>query len=269
MTKPIENALTPAYNPNEIPEGELDRIPRALAWRVSDVEPGYRIDAHKHRRAQMLYASEGVMTVTTEHGVWVVPPHRAVWVPEGTDHAVYANTTLSLRNLYIDRRQVPGLPTELCVVAVPRLLRELILEAVALPPLYDENDADGRLIAVILDRIRSLDVVPLHLPIPIGKGAGEVAQGIMDAPEDNRTLAQWARKLGISQRTLARRFQAETGMTFGQWRQQARLMEALRRLANGESVTTVALDLGYESQSAFIAMFRKALGKTPGKYFAN
>jgi len=217
----------------------------------------------------MLYASEGVMTVTTERGVWVVPPHRAVWVPEGRDHAVYANTALSLRNLYVDRRQTPGLPTELCVVAVPRLLRELILEAVTLPALYDEDSADGRLIAVILDRIRSLDVVPLHLPLPVGKDVAEISKGIIAAPEDTRTLADWAKLSGMSQRTLARRFQSETGMTFGQWRQQARLMEALRRLAIGESVTSVALDLGYESQSAFIAMFKKALGKTPGKYFAN
>ena len=236
---------------------------------MNDIEPGNAIATHKHLRAQMLYASAGVMTVTTDSGVWVVPPHRAVWVPEGRDHSVYANTALSLKNLYVDRRSVPGLPTELCVVTVPRLLRELILEAVILPPLYDETGPDGRMIAVILDRIRTLDVVPLHLPLPVGRGISRIAATILEKPENGRTLSDWAEHSGMSARTLARHFLAETGMTFGQWRQQARLMEALRRLAKGDSVTAVALDLGYESQSAFIAMFKKALGKTPGKYFAN
>lgn len=265
-----ENPISPGeYDPNLIPEGELDKIPRTLVWRLSEMDKGCEIPPHRHRRAQMLYASEGVMTVTTERGVWVVPPNRAVWVPGGRDHAVYANTALSLKNLYIDGRKVGGLPEELCVVAVPRLLRELILEAVTLSPLYDEAGADGRLASVILDRIRSLDVVPLHLPLPAGSGVSDVAAAILAHPEDGHTLETWASEYGMSARTLARRFQSETSMTFGQWRQQARLLEALRRLANGDSVTAVALDLGYESQSAFIAMFRKALGKTPGKYFSN
>ncbi len=254
---------------NAVPEGELDHIPRPLSWRISEIRSGCEIAAHKHRRAQMLYASDGVMTVTTQSGIWVVPPHRAVWVPEGRDHAVYANTTLSLKNLYIDGRRVPDLPNELCVVTVPRLLRELILETVDLPPLYDETGPDGRLVALVLDRIRSLDIIPLHLPLPIGKGIAEIAAAIIEAPDDNRTLNAWAQTSGMSARTLARRFQSQTGMTFGQWRQQARLLEALRRLADGDSVTTIALDLGYESQSAFIAMFKKALGKTPGKYFSD
>lgn len=265
MPKPTETI----QDPGDIPQGELDLIPRALAWRVSAMVPGTAIARHKHLRAQMLYASAGVMTVTTDGGVWVVPPHRAVWVPEGCEHAVYANTALSLKNLYLDPRRVPDLPTELCVVAVPGLLRELILEVVTLPALYDETGADGRMVMVILDRIRALDVVPLHLPLPVGRRVGQIAATLLRKPEDGRTLAEWADHAGISARTLARRFQAETGMTFGQWRQQARLLEALRRLANGDSVTVVALDLGYESQSAFIAMFKKALGKTPGKYFAD
>lgn len=252
-----------------IPESILDAIPRTMAWRVSELEPGSTITPHHHRRAQLLYASAGVMTVTTESGVWVVPPHRAVWVPHQREHEVQANTALSLRNLYIDTSKVSGLPNDLCVVAVPRLLRELILEVVTLPVMYDEQGAGNRLVDVILDRIKSLDVIPLHLPLPTSRTTVRVATAITDNPADNRSIDGWASYVGTSGRTLARRFIQETGMSFGQWRQQARLLEAMRLLADGVSVTTVAMDLGYSNQSAFIAMFRKAVGKTPGKYFGS
>ncbi len=246
----------------------LDAIPRMLTWRQSERPAGSSVELHQHQRAQLLYASTGVMTVTTEGGIWVVPPHRAVWVPPTKDHAVLANTAISLRNLYINSQQVSGLPTELCVVAVPRLLRELILEVINLPVLYDEQGAEGRLVNVILDRIKSLDVVPLHLPLPTTSTTGQIAEIIQQKPADNRSIEDWASQVGTSGRTLARRFVRETGMSFGQWRQQARLLEAMRLLADGVPVTTVAMELGYGNQSAFIAMFKKAVGKTPGKYFA-
>ncbi len=247
----------------------LDTIPRAVTWRSSDLTAGHLISPHNHARAQLLYAISGVMTVSTDNGIWVVPPHRAVWVPQGRDHGIRANTALSLRNLYFHPREISNLPDELCVVAVPGLLRELILEMFALPALYDEQGADGRLVQVIIDRIRALDAVPLHLPLPASSAASRVAQAVTNDPADSRSIEDWAVYAGTTGRTLARRFLHETGMSFGQWRQQARLLEAMRLLADGVPVTTVAMDLGYSSQSAFIAMFRKALGKTPGKYFAS
>ena len=262
MTNPQLTDYSPMSN------SELDAIPRTMAWRISELEPGTTVEMHRHRRAQLLYACAGVMTVTTRSGIWVVPPHRAVWVPEKRDHAVHANTTLSLRNLYINTSQVPGLPEDLCVVAVPGLLRELILEMVTTSAvLYDENGPEGRLVNVVLDRIKSLDIVPLHLPLPDNKSTGRIAKLMMENPADNRSIDEWASQIGASGRTLARRFISETGMSFGQWRQQARLLEAMRLLADGVPVTTVSLELGYGNQSAFIAMFKKAVGKTPGKYF--
>lgn len=239
-----------------------------MAWRVSELNAGSSIESHQHHHAQLLYACAGIMTVTTEGGIWVVPPHRAVWIPPTKDHAVHANTALSLRNLYINSAGISGLPGELCVVAVPRLLRELILEVIDLAVLYDEKGAGGRLVNVTLDRIKSLNVVPLHLPLPTSESTGRIATEITRNPADNRSIDAWALQIGTSGRTLARRFFEETGLSFGQWRQQARLLEAMRLLADGVAVTTVAMELGYGSQSAFINMFRKAVGKTPGKYFA-
>jgi AraC-like DNA-binding protein len=216
----------------------------------------------------LVYASRGVLTVTTDHGIWVVPPQRAVWVPAGVSHEVGTAGAASLCTLYIDRSAVAGLPEDCCVVAVSPLLREMILHAVTISDGYDRKSAEGRFIDVLLDQVRGLPVQPLHLPAPSDRRLQSIAHALTTTPADTRSLDTWAKTVGASARTLARLFVAETGMTFGQWRQQARLLEALRLLAAGQPVTTVALDLGYESQSAFIAMFKKALGTTPGRYFA-
>jgi AraC-like DNA-binding protein len=120
---------------------------------------------------------------------------------------------------------------------------------------------------VILDLVQTLKVTPLDLPIPRDDRLQKISGVLTENPEDNRTLEDWGKTVGATSRTLARLFRSETGMSFRQWRQQVRILEALRRLGREEPVTAVALDLGYDSPSAFIAMFRKALGRTPGQYF--
>ena len=120
---------------------------------------------------------------------------------------------------------------------------------------------------VILDLVQTLKIAPLDLPIPTDTRFKKISKTLTVNPGDNRTLEDWGKSVGATSRTLARLFQLETGMGFRQWRQQMRILESLRRLGREEQVTTVALDLGYDSPSAFIAMFRKVLGKTPGQYF--
>jgi AraC-like DNA-binding protein len=208
------------------------------------------------------------MTVETEVGVWIVPPLRAVWIPAYTHHQIHASGHVSMRTLYIQPEIDTGLPERCCVVSVTPLLRELILHAVAISPMYELNGPEERLMIVILDQIQAVDITPLELPIPKDERLRKVYQHLAARPEDNRTLTDWGKKVGATGRTLARRFRIETGMTFGQWRQQVRIMKALKRLAMNEPVTTVAIELGYDSPSAFILMFKKALGKTPGQYFA-
>jgi AraC-like DNA-binding protein len=265
QTKNIANQPTPS-----LPEllADIEDVPRPIVARAATYPSGHVIPPHQHRRAQLVYASAGVMTVTTERGVWVVPPQRAVWVPALMTHQIRASGPLAMRSLYIQSEATAELPSECCVVAVPPLLRELILYAVTRPRLYELGSADERLMSVILDQIRSLPVAPLHLPMPRDPRLQIITTALTANPDDTRPLAAWARAAGASARTLARLFVAETGMSFRHWRQQARLLEALRRLARREPVTMVALDLGYESPSAFIAMFKRAVGTTPGQYFA-
>lgn len=252
------------------PLAGVDQGPGPVVARERECPADHVIDWHTHQRAQLLYAVRGVMRVTTAAGVWVVPPQRAVWIPPGIEHHVRAQgTPLSLRSLYIDTSQRDGLPSACSVVTVSPLLRELVLAAMSIPPDPPANSASARLIAVLLDQIEILPAASLHLPVLKDKRLRALSDRLMDDPGDSRTLAEWSSELGASERTLARIFVRETGLTFGHWRQQVRLLDALARLARGDSVTEVAYDLGYASQSAFISMFKKALGKTPKKYFDN
>lgn len=268
MTKNIEKETSARID--AIPGVRLDAndVPRPVVVRTITLERGQSVPRHAHARAQLVYAAEGVVTVTTPNGVWVAPPSRAVWVAPDVEHSVRASSRAVMNNLFL----VPNLARRLalptcCVVAVPDLLRALLAHGARMPALYEETGPDGRIVEVIVDQIRILETQPLHLPAPGDPRLKAITDALIANPADKRTLTQWARVSGASVRTLARLFPRQTGMNFAQWRQQARLLEALRRLALRQPVTTVALDLGYDSPSAFIAIFKKAMGATPGKYF--
>ena len=246
---------------------QIEALPRPVAALANDYPDGHLIARHRHRRAQLVYAARGVMTVTAEAGAWVVPPQRAVWMPPGMMHQVQCAGELAMRSLFIEPAAAAGMGATCRVVNVTPLLRELILRAVDLPGLYDEDGPAGRLIALILDEVRNLETAPLHLPLPRDSRLARITEALLADPADGRSLDDWARTLGLSARTLARHFQREMGLGFAAWRQQARLLQAVARLAEGESVSSLAYDLGYDSPSAFIAMFRRALGVTPGRYF--
>lgn len=245
----------------------LEALPQSVVAYRRDLADGEVIPPHRHRRAQLVYASEGVMTVTTSGGAFVVPPQRAVWLPGGVEHRIEARGAVAMRTLYVEPDASPGLPAAVCVLHVTPLLRELIIAAVAAPHPFKPNSPEHRLMSVILDQIRVLPVAPLALPMPADRRLRRVAEGLLDDPADSRSLDQWARQVGASGRTLARLFGAETGMSFRAWRQQLRLLRALERLAAGDTVTVVAMDLGYDSPSAFTAMFRRNLGAAPTRYF--
>ena len=246
---------------------EITSVPRPIVAMAKDFPNGHRIPFHQHDRSQLLYASTGVMTVTTFKGIWVVPPLRAVWIPALTDHQIGCSGNLSMRTLYIIPEAASKLPQECCVVSVPPHLRELILHAVTLPHLYKLDSLEERIMNLILDLVQILKVAPLDLSMPTDARLKKISETLTLNPGDNRTLEEWGKSVGATDRTLARLFRFETGMSFRQWRQQMRILESLRRLGQEEQVSTIALDLGYNSPSAFIAMFKKALGKTPGQYF--
>jgi len=250
-------------HPSQVRDPSLPVLPLAQdSWKA------HVISWHSHFRGQLVYASLGVMTVRTEYGTWVVPPHQAVWVPPGLHHQVEAVGKVSKRFIYVHPDRAEKFPSTCCVLSVTTLMRELILRIIALADEDLREPRLARLIGVILDELEALKVEPLHLPLPRDSRLSVVSEALCDAPGDSRSLADWARQAGASERTLARLFTKETGMTFGAWRQRLRLHSAITRLAEGEPVTTVAYDLGYESPSAFIAMFKRTLGDTPSRYLS-
>jgi AraC-like DNA-binding protein len=176
---------------------------------------------------------------------------------------------VSLRSIYLDPARAPIAGTRCCVVQVSPLLRAAVLRAMDFPNPYPEQGPEARLAAVIFDEIRAAEVAPLHLPVPNDPRARRVALAFRDDPSDRRSRAAWARVGGTSERTLERLFDREVGTSFGKWQRQARLLAALEVLAAGESVTTAALEVGFQTPSAFITMFRRAMGTTPARYFAS
>jgi AraC-like DNA-binding protein len=231
-----------------------------------DFASGFEILPHHHERAQLIYATAGTMRVSTDDGVWVVPPQRALWMPAGVSHSIVMLGDTTMRTLYVRDDAAAAMPTVCRVLSISPLLRELIVRATELPVQYDETGPAGHVVALIVSELQGLQSLALQLPMPRDLRLRGLCQALLDAPGDQRPLDAWAATINTSARTLARRFARETGLSFGAWRQQARVLEAMGRLGGGAAVTEVAFDLGYESVSAFSAMFHRATGASPSQF---
>ncbi|AVT41691.1 AraC family transcriptional regulator [Plantactinospora sp. BB1] len=232
--------------------------------RTQRLASGGTIDAHRHDDHQIVYAGRGVLAVTTSAGSWVAPGTRAIWVPAGTVHAHRAHGELELHLVGLPATDNPlGLDTP-TVLAVGPLLRELIIAYTRTPD--DDSPERIRLRAVLLDQLRASPQQPLHLPTPASPLLRTLCDILRADPADSRTLAELGHQVGASDRTLSRLFRSDLNMTFPQWRTQLRLQHALVLLAEKTSVTTVAHQCGWSSTSAFIDVFRRAFGHTPGSY---
>nr|WP_294979037.1 helix-turn-helix transcriptional regulator [uncultured Pseudomonas sp.] len=251
-------------------EAELDhgdeRAASLVAAVALDFPDGHEVPAHSHRRAQLLYAVRGVLVVGSASGQWVVPDNRGLWIPAGVGHWTRMVGDVQVRTLYVEPDSAPHLPRNCCVLAVSPLLRELILAALTISGEVTPNSRDGRVLGLLLDELREEPVLPLHLPLPAHPRLRTLCQAIQHQPGEHAGLADWARQANVDSKTVQRWFLRETGLTFGQWRQQARLLAALERLALGDSVLSVALEVGYSTPSAFSAMFSRQFGRPPSDF---
>jgi len=232
-----------------------------------DYPAGHVIPPHSHPRSQLVYAIEGVLAVETAAGRWVVPPTRAVWLQAGVEHTIRTRGAVRMRSLFVNVDAIEGLPGSDCVIDVPPLLRELILAATLVPPDYPADSRDGRLMRFLLDELRALPVLPFHLPWPEDARIARVCRALTEDPAATVTAQLWAARLAMSPKTFHRHFLRSTGVSFGRWRQQARLLLALEALAQGLPVVRVAFDHGYESQSAFAAAFKRQFGVPPTAFY--
>lgn len=241
---------------------------RALVMRRTSYPKGHHIRPHWHSRAQFVYAVAGTMRVRTARHAWIVPPSRALWMPARTVHEIQMYGVVEMHSLYANSRAGSGMPADCAVLEVTPLARELIVRAAALPEAYDEGGDDGLLMKLLMAEIRRLPRSALDLPLPESGDLLRLCERILADLSTRRPGAEDASEMRTSTRTLYRRFLGETGISFARWKQQARLLESIRRLAGGVPVTTVAIDLGYESPSAFSTMFRRALGVPPRGFAA-
>ncbi|UVA81184.1 HTH-type transcriptional regulator NimR [Pandoraea commovens] len=242
-------------------------IKRPVGGMARDLPDRYFIDHHEHVRGQLIYACSGSIIVTTAQGNWVVPPLRAVWVPPKVRHCMQAVGPIEMRTLYFDADHVPLRASDCCVISVSPLLRELIEAVTRIPVDYDMEGRDAAVVKLLYHEIRPLRIEPLHLPMPSDERIARICRWILSNPAEETSVAAWSQVVGASERTIIRLFPEQTGMTFTRWRQQARLLAAVQMLSAQRSVTDIASSLGYDSTSAFSAMFRKALGCTPTEFF--
>ncbi|CAL4869346.1 HTH-type transcriptional regulator NimR (plasmid) [Asticcacaulis sp. MM231] len=210
------------------------------------------------------------MSVITDQASFTIPPQRGVWIPAGIRHEAQCRGSVSLKTLYVEPEADTRMPKHCMSVKISGLLRELIIEAGSLPVEYNLDGREARIMALILDEIAeavSHRETPLNLPMPADPRLIRICRAIMTDPASEDDLDHWSEVACMGRRTLTRAFRRETGITFAEWRQQARLAEAVSMLAMGKPVTTVAYEVGYNSPSAFGTMFQRAFGTSPSQYF--
>ncbi|MGY4752976.1 AraC family transcriptional regulator [Pannonibacter sp. Q-1] len=243
-----------------------DVVPWGFAGALEALEHSQR---HSHRKGQLIYTARGVMNCEVDGAIWIAPSNCAVWIPSQLPHAVFGTGDVECFSFFIDERAAQRLPAHCCTVSVSPFLNELIRRASRIGVNYPAEGKDARLIAVFLDELADAPMENLRLPVPADPRLARLFGMMLDDIASRVSVGEWAGRVGMSERTLTRRLLNETGMSFGQLRRQMHIITSLRRLSAGETVQCVALDLGYDSASSFITMFRKAMGKAPLRYVAD
>jgi len=240
--------------------------PRPITLRVQSIAPRHSFPEHAHEWNQVVYAISGVLTVAVEGRTLVISPEQAVWLPTGLRHRVGSLLGAEFRSLWIADEVGIGLSDTPTVFGVSPLLRSLIIEAAAIEGRSDPDGYAGRVTTLILDQLRRAQPVPGALPWPRRGALVKLCEALYTNPSDPRGPEEWGRELGMSGRTLARRFDSEMGMSLRSWRRLLRLFKAIELLGGGVSVTRTAIELGYGSTSAFVYAFRTEMGCSPQAY---
>lgn len=253
-----------------VPLGDTDPFrpdrARPVRVRARTMRVDTHFEPHSHGWAQLAYCSSGVVQVSAERSTYIVPPSRAVWIAPGVRHSVHVLEEAELRTLYIDASATPAGWQHCRVLVVSPLLRELVQALEGSAPAQRE----ALLTALVLDELAQADTHALGVPLPDAHAGDKrlraLCEAVLRAPAERGSLAEWATHVGASERTLARLFRDELGISYPQWRQQAVLAHALPMLARGMPVSHVAAASGYASDSAFTAMFKAALGQPPSAF---
>lgn len=242
-----------------------ENTPRDVVALATPYADGAFLETHVHERAQFLYAIRGMMEVDTSDGKWLVLPYSGVWIPSLKPHSVRM-LNVSTHSLYI--KASVSLRHQHCeVLSVTPLMHALLLEAPNIPLLYEIGGRDDMLMQLLLHEVKLATPVSIHIPLPQDPKLLEQCQNFIRQPSIHVNAEDWALAHHKSLRTFSRFFVGQLGMTFGQWRQRVCLLSALLAMEKGNSITQIAFDLGYESSSAFSAMFKKNMQHSPRTLF--
>ncbi|MBC3479190.1 helix-turn-helix transcriptional regulator [Pseudomonas sp. SWRI59] len=244
----------------------FDRLPAPVYLRHDEFGADTHSAPHRHAWGQLNYAAHGVMHLDVEGQRFLSPPHYAVWVPPGIEHGCYNPQAIVYRSLYLDRSLCAGLPQQPCSLVISDILKAILGDFARRDLNVAQDERDQRLVQVLLDQLLLAPTQTCYLPFARSEGLGQVLDGLSRAPGDNRPLADWARQVHVSERTLARQFIRELGIGFGEWRLRLRFLRAIEMLEAGLPIQAIAFDLGYSSASAFIAMFQRQANCTPEQY---
>jgi len=250
----MRHGLTREYDP---PAGV------SISTLAYDYPAGFTVVDHAHGADQVIYAPRGVMEVSADRSVWLIPPQFAVWIPARTSHRIRMPEAVSMRTLYLRRGLATRLPRTCRVLHVTVLLRELIIEAVRIGQLRADSHHHTTIRDLIVHLLHEASPVPMFLTLPSDPRALAVAQATIANQAVGRRLPEMCAEAGASVRTVQRLFRRDVGLSFEHWRQQVRLMKGVELLVAGRSVKAVAYEVGYHQPSAFVDMFRRTLGKTP------
>lgn len=252
-----------------MPEKSVNRddyqyVANPFSAMANEFPSGHEISEHSHYRAQLVFAEQGVMEINARQRCWFIPPQRALWLPSYQPHSMRTHGMVALRTFFIDpaacRVDSPSYPQ---AVRVSPLLHELLVRSALIPIDYDREGRDGLIMNLINEELDWDEPEMFSLSWPSDPRLIHVCKHLKKYPDDCRTLEEWGKEVGVSNRTLSRLFRLETGISFSEWRQQARILAALPMLLSGMSVLETSLAVGYETPSAFSAMFRRLVGKAP------
>ncbi len=256
----------------ELPElnlprlGHRDEPARPLLCCAWAAPTAHRVATERFRRGYIIVPQRGAYWIRAAQRSWLVLPGQALWIPPATAHELFSPAAVSAQLLFIDPLHCAALPPACVVLQTSPWLVGLLLRCAGHGNDYPAEGPAARIAQVLLDEFARLPRVSLLLPASRDLRLARAMARLIERPRASVGLVRIAQDCGASARTLARLFQAETGMTFTQWKTRLLLLEALARMARGVSVTEVAVDLGYRSTSSFVYMFRRNLGVPPGRY---
>ena len=232
---------------------------------------GFVFPDHTHARGQFAYAAEGSMTVVTAQGNWVVPPQCAIWLPAQATHGMQMNGNVRMLNAFVRARPKHSsrLLSRCHVLSTSPLLRNLMFEAVRQPALYAPKTRAARIMDLLVDEIAAMQPLALNAPLPNEPRLAALCRAMLLAPSAAFGVDDAASRVALSRRSFTRLFRSELGVSFVAWREQACLLNAIARFAQGASITQVAPDLGDRIPAAFSGMFKRVVGVAPHVYRAS